>query len=37
MSDLSARVKDMAAHTFGTWNWQKNWQAPLLIKDEEGG
>ena len=27
------RVKAMAAHTFGTWNWQKNWQAPLLIED----
>jgi taurine--2-oxoglutarate transaminase len=36
MSDLSSRVKEMAAHTFGTWNWQKNWQAPLLIKDAEG-
>jgi len=36
MSDLSTRVKQMAAHTFGTWNWQKNWQAPLLIKDAEG-
>jgi len=36
MSDLSARVKEMAAHTFGTWNWQKNWQAPLLIKDAKG-
>ena len=36
MSDMESRVKDMAAHSFGTWNWQKNWQAPLLIDDAEG-
>lgn len=36
MSDLDTRIKEMAAHTYGTWNWQKNWQAPLLIDDAEG-
>ena len=36
MSEIETRVKEMAAHTFGTWNWQKNWQSPLLIKDAEG-
>ena len=36
MSEIESRVKDMAAHTFGTWNWQKNWQQPMLIKDAEG-
>jgi taurine--2-oxoglutarate transaminase len=36
MSDLNSRVKDMAQCTFGTWNWQKNWKAPLLITDAEG-
>ena len=36
MSDMENRVKEMAAHSFGTWNWQKNWKAPLLIDDAEG-
>ena len=36
MSDMENRVKEMAAHSFGTWNWQKNWQAPLLMDDAEG-
>ena len=36
MSDFPARIKTMASHTFGTWNWQKNWQAPLMITDAEG-
>src|SRR5210317_2070359 len=36
MSEIETRVKEMAAHTFGTWNWQKNWQQPMLIKDAEG-
>ena len=36
MSDFPARIKNMASHTFGTWNWQKNWQAPLMITDAEG-
>ena len=36
MSDMENRIKEMAAHSFGTWNWQKNWQAPLLMDDAEG-
>ena len=36
MSEYQARVEEMAAHTYGTWNWQKNWKSPLLIKDAEG-
>ena len=24
MSDMENRIKEMAAHSFGTWNWQKN-------------
>jgi taurine--2-oxoglutarate transaminase len=36
MSDMENRVKEMASHSFGTWNMQKNWQAPLLIDDAEG-
>ena len=36
MSDMDSRIKEMAAHSFGTWNWQKNWHAPLLIDDAEG-
>jgi taurine--2-oxoglutarate transaminase len=36
MENVGNRVKELAKHTFGTWNWQKNWQAPLLIDDAEG-
>jgi taurine--2-oxoglutarate transaminase len=36
MAAMEDRVKEMAKHTFGTWNWQKNWTAPLLITDAEG-
>jgi taurine--2-oxoglutarate transaminase len=36
MDNAQNRVKELAKHTFGTWNWQKNWQAPLLIDDAEG-
>ena len=36
MSDFQSRVKEMAAHTYGTWNWQKNWKAPMLVTDAEG-
>lgn len=36
MGDVDNRVKEYANHTFGTWNWQKNWQAPLLVTDAEG-
>ncbi len=36
MADFTAQVQDLAAHSFGTWNWQKNWKSPMLIKDAEG-
>ena len=36
MSDVTARIKEMAAHTYGTWSRQKAWKTPLLITDAEG-
>jgi taurine--2-oxoglutarate transaminase len=36
MSDITERIKEMAAHTYGTWNRQKAWKTPLLITDAEG-
>jgi taurine--2-oxoglutarate transaminase len=36
MSKMEQRIKEMAKHTFGTWNRQSAWTAPLLIKDAEG-
>ena len=36
MEPVENRIKAMAKHTFGTWNWQKNWQSPLLVTDAEG-
>lgn len=36
MTTTEDRIKNMARHTFGTWNWQKNWKAPMLITDAEG-
>jgi len=36
MSNIQDRIKDMAEHTYGTWNWQKAWKSPLLITDAEG-
>ncbi len=36
MTDMSERIKAMAAHTYGTWGSQKGWKAPLLITDAEG-
>ncbi len=36
MSDMDERIKEMAAHTYGTWGSQKGWKAPLLITDAEG-
>ncbi len=36
MNDMESRIKEMAKHTFGTWNWQKAWKAPMLITDAEG-
>ena len=36
MSNSADRVKELARHTFGTWNRQKAWVAPLVIQDAEG-
>ncbi len=36
MGEIENRIKEMAEHTYGTWNRQKNWQSPLLITDAEG-
>ena len=36
MTAMEDRIQQMARHTFGTWNWQKNWTAPMLITDAEG-
>lgn len=36
MSTMEDKIKETARHTFGTWNWQKNWTAPMLITDAEG-
>ena len=36
MTDITERIKEMAAHTYGTWGRQNAWKAPLLITDAEG-
>ena len=36
MGEIENRIKEMAAHTYGTWNRQKAWSTPLLITDAEG-
>jgi len=36
MSQTVAKIKELAEHTYGTWNRQKAWKAPLLITDAEG-
>jgi len=36
MTDLQNKIKEMAEHTFGTWNWQKAWKSPMLVTDAEG-
>lgn len=36
MSDMTEKIKEMTAHTYGTWNRQKAWSTPLLITDAEG-
>jgi taurine--2-oxoglutarate transaminase len=36
MNDMDNRIKEMAAHTFGTWNRQNAWIAPTMITDAEG-
>ena len=36
MTDVSQRIKEMAAHTYGLWGRQSAWKTPLLITDAEG-
>jgi taurine--2-oxoglutarate transaminase len=36
MAAMEDRIKRFANHTYGTWNWQKNWTSPMLITDAEG-
>ncbi len=36
MNSKGDRVKIFAEHTYGAWNRQKAWTAPLLITDAEG-
>ncbi len=36
MANMDDRIKEMAKHTFGTWNRQKAWTAPMLVADAEG-
>jgi taurine--2-oxoglutarate transaminase len=36
MGETERNIREFAAHSFGTWNRQKAWTAPLLIKDAEG-
>lgn len=36
MNSKGDRVKQFAEHTYGPWNRQKAWTAPLLITDAEG-
>ncbi len=36
MSDFDKRVREMAQHTYGTWNRQNAWQAPKLITSAHG-
>ena len=33
---MRQRIKELTAHTYGTWNRQKAWSTPLLITDAEG-
>ncbi|MFH1139820.1 MAG: aminotransferase class III-fold pyridoxal phosphate-dependent enzyme [Pseudomonadota bacterium] len=36
MKSMEERVKEIAKRTFGTWNRQKAWNAPLMVVDAEG-
>jgi len=36
MSDTEKNIREFTTHTFGTWNRQKAWATPLLVKDAEG-
>jgi hypothetical protein len=35
MSTAEEKIKELARHTFGTWNRQKAWTSPILIRDAE--
>ena len=36
MSNAADKIKEYAGHTYGTWNRQGAWKAPMLITDAEG-
>jgi taurine--2-oxoglutarate transaminase len=36
MGETERNIREFTAHSFGTWNRQKAWTTPLLIKDAEG-
>ncbi len=36
MTQPEEMVKNLTAHTFGTWNRQNAWKTPMLITDAEG-
>ena len=36
MAEIENRIKEYADHTYGTWNRQGAWKAPMLITDAEG-
>ncbi|HDM32732.1 MAG TPA: aspartate aminotransferase family protein, partial [Deltaproteobacteria bacterium] len=36
MSALEQRLIEFTQHTFGTWNRQKAWHTPMVVKDAEG-
>lgn len=36
MNNTEKKIREFTQHTFGTWNRQKAWTSPLLIKDAEG-
>ena len=36
MSNAADKVKEYAGHTYGTWNRQGAWTAPMLVTDAEG-
>jgi len=36
MSVTEENIREFTAHSFGTWNRQKAWATPLVIKDAEG-
>ena len=37
MGDMTERIKEMTAHTYGTWNRQKAWSTPLLKATQTSG